>query len=142
MNNEEINYRSVQTLRGNAMEKVICEKLKITQTKSRGRYACRHDGVDEQGNRCEIKTINVNRFTGDLIAGRMREKRDLCDRLVMEWSGRLFDTSAHSNPKAALAVLLTQPTAYFNADLQVNDKSTQQNKNTEILLACEIAETV
>jgi len=130
-------YRSVQSRRGSTMEATICNQLGITQTASRGPNACSYDGVDQDGRRVEIKTINARRLDGIIVAARMREKRGLCDRLVLEYKGRLFDTTMHSDPKKAMDVLLTQRTAFFNPGLEDNGKSTQQNLNTKVLLECE-----
>jgi hypothetical protein len=124
------------------MEKAVCDKLNFTQTVSRGRNACPHDGVDQRGRPVEIKTIGTNRRYGYLQAGRMAEKKKWCKRLVMEFNGRLFDTDAHPNPGYALAQLLHSQVTAFNPGLKANDKSTRQNVNTEVLLECEIAETV
>ena len=135
-------YCSRQSLRGQKMEEVLCKKFNITQTASRGRNACPYDGVDDQGRRVEIKTINKNRQHGNLHAKRMSEKRGLCDRILLEWQGRVFDTAAHPQPDEAMAHLLRAYTATFNSDLKVNGKNTYQNINTQVLLECELSETV
>lgn len=135
-------YRSVRSLHGRDMEKAVCDKLDITQTLSRGPKACQYDGVDDQDRRVEIKTIGVMRNTGQLRAGRMAEKKKWCDRLIMEYNGRLFDTAAHSNPEHVMSILFRASDATFNPGLEPNDKNTRQNINTKLLLECEIEETV
>ena len=137
-----MNHHSIRSRRGHKMEEVICDKLNITQTASRGRNACPYDGVDNQGRKVEIKTIGVHPSNGYPQAGRMAEKKGLCERLVMEYNGRLFDTASHSDPEYAISQLLSRRVAQFNPGLKLNNKTTQLNINTQVLLECEIAETV